>query len=61
MVTKKEQDGNVYYICSLCGVAYAEKEWAKKCTEWCAENPGTCSIEVVRHAVQLEDSLPSDD
>ena len=61
MVTRKERSGKVYYICDLCGVAYAEEEWAKKCTGWCTENPGTCSIEVMQHAVQLEDSPPLDD
>ncbi|MCK5245895.1 hypothetical protein KAR02_03310 [Candidatus Bipolaricaulota bacterium] len=61
MVTKKERNGKGYYVCDLCGVAYTEEEWAKKCTEWCAENPGTCSIEVSQYAVRLEDSPPLDD
>lgn len=60
MVTEHERNSKVYYICDLCGVAYAEEEWAKKCEKWCAENPGTCSIEVVQHAVQMDESIEND-
>ena len=60
MVKKLERNGKVYYICELCNVSYVEEKWAKKCTEWCSEHPGTCSIEVVQHAVKLENSSSPD-
>jgi len=56
LVKKHEQKGKTYYICELCNVAYAEEKWAKKCTEWCSEHFGTCSIKVMQHAVKLEES-----
>jgi len=60
VVKKLERNGKNYYICELCNVAYAEEEWAKKCTEWCSEHLGTCSIEVVQHAVKIDEEDPSD-
>jgi len=55
LVKKLERNGKTYYICELCNVAYAEGKWAKKCTEWCSEHFGTCSIEVAQHAVKLDE------
>ncbi len=49
------------YVCELCNVAYDEEKWATQCTVWCSEHPGTCSIEVVRHAVKLEDAPPANE
>ena len=55
MARKLLQDGKTYYICEICGVTYADKVWAEKCTEWCSEHEGTCSLEVVMHAVTLDE------
>ena len=60
MVKKLERNGKNYYICELCNVIYAEEKWAKKCTEWCSEHLGTCSIEVVQHAVKIDEENPTD-
>ena len=60
MVKKLERNGKNYYVCELCNVTYAEEKWAKKCTEWCSEHFGTCSIEVVQHAVNIDKEDPRD-
>ena len=36
MVEIVEKDGNTYYICDICGLAYEEQVWAQKCEQACA-------------------------
>jgi hypothetical protein len=60
VVKKLERNGKSYYVCELCNVAFAEEKWAKKCTEWCSEHCRTCSIEVVQHAVKIDEDNPGD-
>ena len=58
MVKEIRKNGKTLYICEACGFAYAEKEWAQKCQDFCAEYKG-CSLEITSHAVSLsETGLP---
>lgn len=40
-----------YYVCEECSLLYAEKEWAKKCEEWCAKNK-SCNLEITAHRIK---------
>lgn len=50
MVQEVERRGKTYYLCSVCQMAYLEREWAQKCEEFCVKYKG-CSIEIIQHAV----------
>ena len=54
MVREVRQEGRTLYICEVCNVAYAEREWAEKCQEWDERHPGSCNLEIVQHGVSLE-------
>ncbi len=50
-MVKEESKGNKkYFICEECRFEYKEKEWAKKCEEWCRKHHA-CNIELIKHAV----------
>lgn len=40
------------FVCSECGLSYADKEWAQKCQAWCREHH-SCNIEITAHAVKI--------
>lgn len=42
-----EEEG--LYKCPECGLEYQEKEWAKKCEDWCKKNK-SCNLEITKHA-----------
>lgn len=42
------------YKCPECGLQYEEKKWADKCEAWCKEHH-TCNLEIIKHAVKIED------
>lgn len=50
MVKETEKDKRTLYLCEECGFAYAEKEWADKCENWCKEY-SSCNLEITKHAV----------
>ena len=56
MVKEIERNGKLYYLCEVCGTAYSQKKWAKKCQDWCVTHDGSCSIEVIQHSVPLEET-----
>lgn len=56
LVKKRNRNGKTDSICQLCRVAYAEEEWGRTSTEWCSEHPDTWRIEVVQHAVEIEET-----
>lgn len=39
------------YKCPECGFLYKEKEWAKKCENWCREYK-SCNLEITQHAIK---------
>lgn len=43
-----------YYTCPVCGLAYEDEEWAKKCEAWCSEHDGSCNLDIIQHAVNNE-------
>jgi len=51
MVKEIKRKGRTLYTCEECGMAYAEKEWAEKCQQWCRENK-SCNLEIISHAVE---------
>jgi len=40
-----------FYECSICGLKYKERKWAKKCEEWCRKYK-SCNLEITKHAVK---------
>ena len=53
MVKGVEIKGSKYFQCEECGMNYSEREWAKKCEEWCAEHH-SCNLEIIKNAVDIE-------
>ena len=53
MVKEIRRKSKNFYICEICDVAFAEKEWAEKCQVWDEEHPGSCNLEIVKYAVRL--------
>jgi len=47
------QDKTVFK-CEECNFYYVEEEWAKKCEEFCRKYK-SCSLEITKHAVKVED------
>lgn len=45
---------NGKFVCKECGIAYAEKEWAEKCEEWCRIHK-SCNLEIIQHAISVKD------
>ena len=39
------------YECRECGLLYGEKEWARKCEEWCSRHK-SCNIDIMKHAIK---------
>ncbi len=52
MVSQKEHEGEIIFICDLCGFGYRKRETAESCEEYCAENQ-SCSIEITKDAVYI--------
>jgi len=49
---KHEQGGSEKtFVCSECGFAYRNREWAQKCGAWCKEHK-SCNLEITKHAVE---------
>ena len=42
-----------YYQCEICKFYYKTKELAEKCEEFC-EKYKSCSLEITKHAVQID-------
>jgi hypothetical protein len=53
MVEKEVKEDETYYRCSSCGLAYEDEEWALKCEAWCTEHGGSCNLDIIQHAVDL--------
>ncbi len=54
MVYEKNKEGEIYFICDKCNLAYHEKEKAEQCEKWCNENPGSCDPNAVKFSVELD-------
>ena len=39
------------FSCSICGLKYKEKPWAKKCRKWCSAHK-SCNLEIAKHAIK---------
>jgi len=39
------------YKCSICGLEYRNKKFAKKCEEWCKKH-NSCNLEITKHAIK---------
>jgi hypothetical protein len=53
MVKEVEKNGKVYHVCEFCNCAYADKEYAEQCQEWCGEYH-RCNMKIMKHRVDLE-------
>lgn len=55
MVKAVRKGTKTFYKCNVCGLVYREKEIAEKCQNWCETHEGTCNLEYVQHAVDLDE------
>ena len=53
MVKEIEKNNKKYYQCEICKFCYESRELAEKCEEFCKKYK-SCSIEITKHAVQLD-------
>ena len=51
MVQKVQKKSGVYFQCEECGLLYAEKEMAEKCSAWCGEHK-SCNLEIIKYAIE---------
>ncbi len=52
MVKEEIKKVKEYYQCGECEFFYKDKEWAKKCEDFCKKHK-SCSIEITKHAVEI--------
>ncbi len=50
MVRETYRNGEKLYTCGVCGFAYKEKVWAKKCEDFCTKH-NACSLVITSHSV----------
>lgn len=46
---EKVENDKILYQCEECQLLYAEREWAKKCEEWCKKNH-SCNLDIISNA-----------
>lgn len=52
MVKEIKHNKRAFYQCNKCKFYYKTKELAGKCQDFCKNN--ACSVEITKHAVQLD-------
>lgn len=52
MVKQIEKNDKNYFQCESCGFFYEGKIMAEKCQAYCDEH-SSCSLEITKHAVEL--------
>ena len=52
MVKQITHEGKTYYQCEICLFYYETKDLAQQCEDYC-EKYKSCSLEITKHAVQL--------
>jgi len=55
MVREIDYNNEQHFLCEVCGLTYKEREWAKKCEDYCTTH-GACSLEITSHADQMKSS-----
>ena len=53
MVNAIQKEGKKYFQCGDCGFLYKEKEFARKCEDWCLKYK-SCNMEITAHAIGKE-------
>jgi len=53
MVKEIKRDNETLYVCEVCGFKYRERRWAEECEGFCSKHH-SCSLGIIRHAVQNE-------
>lgn len=53
MIKKVQENKDVVYICEICDLSYEDKEWAKKCENWCRKND-SCNLKITSHSLESE-------
>ncbi len=51
MIKAVKQNAKELYQCQECGFHYEQKEWAKKCEEWCKEHH-SCNLKITSHSIE---------
>lgn len=60
MVKELRKNGDIFYLCEACKLAYLEKELAERCQRWC-EQYQSCNLEIVRYAVPISGEFSNSD
>jgi predicted ATP-dependent serine protease len=50
MVKETKKENQIFYQCQECGFYYQEREWAKRCEEWCKKYK-SCNLEIIKHSI----------
>ena len=53
MVKEITKNDKTYYQCEACEMYYESEEIAKRCEDFCNKYK-SCSIEITKHAVQID-------
>ena len=55
MVREINRNGERRFLYEVCNLTYKERIWAEKCEDYCMTQ-GACSLEITRHADQMQSS-----
>lgn len=53
MVKRIIKQGKAYFQCEECKFLYKDKKWAEKCEAYC-KNYNSCSLEITKHAINID-------
>jgi len=53
MVKEVKKEKKTYYRCTICKFNYESKQLAQQCEAYC-EKFKSCSLEITKHAVEVE-------
>ena len=51
MVKQTIKNNKIVYICEECKFLYKEKQWARKCEDWCKKHH-SCNLEITKHSIK---------
>jgi len=54
MVREEEYRSKLSYVCEACKLHYVDEADAKRCEDWCRENP-SCSLELTLNSLERKE------
>ena len=52
MVQEINFEGKSAFKCMKCGWMYRDKDWAKKCENWCTKHK-SCNLKIAKYAIKV--------